>query len=625
VPDQKQPRMEARQDAPVPPSLARLAKALARRRVRDGIPLGSATEDLGFALAQLPSAYREIIERCDLEGVPGRGVARALGYSPRQFYRLRRRALATLLCTVEGPAGNDALETLDEASVRLGRVLLADGVDLGGLLDEPRARQAIAALRSRIAPGADVVPLVRHLARLAIDDLPEPLRRVAQGTAEGARVRELSQRLGISLRQLYRLRRESDAAVWQAFCRQVERRASGASSNDVLDAIIDQATALHQACESERARRILRAAFAGVDNSNARRTLLLRLVELECDAGDFAAARSALHAFNRMHGTPPGAQTPERDIAAAQVEFMSGKRVEYGPLAPALRRLERLEQDGNVRAWTHALVMGYEAACESALVTGKFHEASLAADRALELCDRIDGAEPLLQARALHEVGMSAIFRLGHLADGLRSLQQSYECCVRADLRRERATAARGLARAYMLAGDYERARDRWEPVLRAPEFLTPAEQLAACIDYATSLVRSGRPGHARGVLETITDHRSHPLAEAYLALTRAEIDLACNAKAAARRGAAAAARASGSAARVRASARCVEAEALRDLGEPAEATRICFEVLELLYEAAPHPATLARALRLAGRLTGSTEYRRAAEQIGAELAGAVG
>lgn len=592
---------------------------------RDGVPFnGVATAGLSNALARLPTVEYEIIERCDLAGAPGARVARELGYSPRQFYRLRRRALRTLARTlVETPSHERAPDEPDDVPTRLGRVLLAGGDGLRRLLDEPAACEVIEHLRTRSAPDADVLSLVRQLGQLSLDDLPEPLHAVAVGTAGGASPRTLAKSLGVSLRQVYRLRRAADAAVWRAFCRQVERCRSAVSCVDVVDAVTDQAIALHQTGESERARHALRAAFGAVDNSTARGALLLQLVDLECAGGDYLAAWSALQAFDRMGGASRSSRAAERDIAAALFEFRSGKRAFYGRLAPALRRLERLEPTGSERARAFALVQGYLIECQTAVLKGTFREATLAADRALDLCNHIDDPQPVLRAKALRAAGVSALLRPGHLADGMRYLRQSYDWCVRGNLRRERVVTAHCMGGAYMLAGDYGRARDQYDQAMRSLEFFTPAVRFVVRIEYIASLLRAGRVAHARAMLETMAGDRSNPFAQALLAVTEAEIELASHAWAAARRGAAAGALACGVSTRLAATARRIEAEALYALGRPMEAASACFEVLEGFSEAAD-PETTARALQLAAQLTGSTAYRRAAQEIREGLAGAL-
>jgi tetratricopeptide (TPR) repeat protein len=629
--------MDARRDLAGSRSFERLTKALARRPALGGVPATDVDADgLARGVALLPPLAAEIIERCDLEGLPRARVARELGYSARHFYRLRRRALASLArilvdaraperpcfeSSERGPQSTLATGLSVSAQARLGRCLLVGDDGLARLLHAPQARPVLAPLCADATPSPDVFPLVRRLAQLAADELPARLRTVALGVAEERPAREVARSVGVSLRHMYRLRREADAAVWDAFCRHAARQRTGASCTSAIESLVRQATTFHQNGESERARRALQAAFHTVTDRAARRALLLRLVDFECDAWDFPAARSALKAFDAVDGAS-AAPSAERQIATALFELRSGTQTEHAQLLDALRTLEADAPRANERTRASALVQGYALASEIALMQGKFRAASLAAERALELCDRIDDVEPILLARALHSAGASAALRLGHLAGGIGYLQRGYEWCVRGYLRRERVATVHGLGGAYMLIGDYPQACERYEQALRSAEFLTPDERFAVRVDHAAALVHSGRIGPARALLAKLHGQSYFPLAATFVELTRAEIELAAKAWQAARRSAVEAARTSGISARTRASARCVEAEALCGLGRLDEAKRACFEVLEAFSDTA-HPAKRARAFRLAARLTGSTAYRRAAEEIREEFAGA--
>jgi len=569
----------------------------------------------------LPGVYCEMIERCDIEGMSGARVARQLGYSPRQFYRVRRRALAALVrAAAEGSQAEPHESTDYDAQVRLGRSLLAHCADPDAILPEPQCREIVAKLRERTPQAANLSALARRIAWMAIDDMPARLRVVAVGTIARVRNRELAHQAGVSLRQVYRIRREAMASTWQAFCRRLDRGATSVTCIDVRTALARRAIALHQVGESTRAREALRAVFEAADDPALRSALLLPMVELECANADYVGARSAIRAVDQ--GACAAAFGDERDIAAAFLELRSGSWAEPGQLRRAVWNLELLEQAGNGRARVHALVQGYILISETRSLTGGFREASAAAERALALCTRIEDPEPMLHARALRARGESSLFRPGRLAEGIRYLQRSYEWCVEADLWRERVAATYDLGGAFTLAGNFAKAIDRYRQVLRTEDLLSPSERFSVRLDHVNALARLGRLGLARATLGAIEREPDCPLAGSMLAISRAQIDLLDDPETALRRSVVVAERAGHASRRFYAAARFVEAEALFALGRYADSSRVCLSVLELVSQHCSS-AMLARALRLAARLTGSTSYQRAADEIGAEFASA--
>jgi hypothetical protein len=133
-----------------------------------------------------------------------------------------------------------------------------------------------------------------------------------------------------------------------------------------------------------------------------------------------------------------------------------------------------------------------------------------------------------------------------------------------------------------------------------------------------------GRIGLARATLAAIEGEPDCPLAGSMLAISRAQIDLLDDPESALRRSVFVAERAGHASRRFYAAARCVEAEALFALGRYADSNRVCLSVLELVSQHCSS-AMLARALRLAARLTGSKSYQRAADELRAEFASAFG
>ena len=132
-----------------------------RRLLRESSP--SSRGEVEIALFRLPAREREVVRRYDLAGERASVVQRSLGLSPRQFFRDRRQALATL----EGHLFSSEHGSLERADAKGHAPTLVFGGDV-----EMAARSFARAVAQ--AGNSQCLEVLRQLARNAVD----PVRRL---------------------------------------------------------------------------------------------------------------------------------------------------------------------------------------------------------------------------------------------------------------------------------------------------------------------------------------------------------------------------------------------------------------------------------------------------------------